>query len=77
MGNSKIPHQPSVHVNFQDVTLGDIIKVIFHQFDFWDTNNDPYNIDTTSKGNFNDGNGNDDMIISKLSKSYTVSTTYI
>ena len=24
MGNSKIPHQPSVHVNFQDVTLGDI-----------------------------------------------------
>ena len=33
LGNTKTPHKPSNHVKFHYVTLGDIIKASYHQFD--------------------------------------------
>ena len=71
--NTKTPHKPSSNVNFHDVTLGYLIKDIHHKFDFSDTNNYSYSIDQTIKANYTDGNVNDAMILTKISKREKVS----
>ena len=55
MGNGKTHYKPSNCVNFHDVALGDLIKAIFYQFGFDDTNNDHSNDDTTFKDSYIDG----------------------
>ena len=39
LSNPKTPHKPTTHFKFHDVTLGDIIKAIYHQIYFGNTNN--------------------------------------
>ena len=58
LGNTQPYRQPSTYVNFYDVTLGNIIKYIYHQFDFCDTNNEPSNVDLNRKDNSTYGSGN-------------------
>ena len=68
MSNSKKPHKPFTHSNFNDVTLGDLIKDSSNHFDFGDINNDPSNVDPTVKYNYVDSSDNDAMILTNLFK---------
>ena len=67
-GISYQKHKPTNHVNFHCVALVYIIKASFHQFDFDDNKNDPFNIDLTAKDNYTHDSGNDAMILTNLSK---------
>ena len=73
LGNAKTPQNYSSHVNFHDVTIEDIIKYSYNQFDFGDTTNGPSNVDPTGKDQFTDGSGNNSIIITNLHKRYKVS----
>ena len=68
LGNSKTPHKTSTYVNFRDVALDDLIKAIFHQFDFGDTPNGPIINDLIEKYHHTDSGGDTSMILINLSK---------
>ena len=74
LGNTKIPHKPSTHFKFNDVTLERLIKYIFHHFDFGDTHNGPPNNDIINKEHHTDNNGDTIMILTNISKRDNVST---
>ena len=77
MGNAKITHKPSTHVNFHGVAIDGLIKDSYHQFGFVDTNNEPSKTDPTIKGYSTDGGVNGDMILTKLYKRDNLSTADI
>ena len=68
MVNYKIPRNTSTHVNFNHVTLGDLIKASFHKFDFGDTPNGLIKNDIIDKNHHTDNDGDTPMILINISK---------
>ena len=68
LGNDKISQKCSTHVNFHDVTHGDIIKTNYYQFRFDDTTNYPSNVDPTRNNHSINGIRDDSTILINLYK---------
>ena len=77
MGNDKKPHKPFTHVNFNYVTLDDIIKASSHKFHFGDIPNGSTKNYLTVKEHNTDDDGDTSMILTRLSKRDKVFTTDI
>ena len=77
LGKAKAPNKLSDFVNLHDVTLGELMKSSFHQFDFINTPNGTSKNDIIDKDHHTYNYGDNSMITTNLSKRYKGSPTDI